>query len=163
MMPIQKFGMLMPKEADHRADIVEPGIRLGAGPNAQRHADQDGKQRREESKLQGCRQAVDDQLENRVAIFEGRSEIAGQRRGEKLEILYVERLIKAEIDPDPRNIGWRRLVGNHHRRRIARHGMQKQEDQQRNQEDDRDRAGYPFCNEPEGSPAVAGKALPSMG
>ena len=143
MMPSQKLGIEMPKKPniEPRLSAQEFGLAPAQTPSGMPSEDRD--QHRGDCKLDGRRQPLADQADDRIGIFERHAKIAGQDIGQKSEVLNVDRLIEAPAVPRFGDVRRRGLVRQQKVGRVARRRMDQEEDQQRDQHDDGDRRDDP--------------------
>ena len=129
---IQKVGSEAHDAARHD-QLGVPAVRIQAGQEAQRQADQHRQQHGGDGQLEGRRQALDHQFHGRDVVDEAVAQVAVQRAVQEAQVLLPQRLVQAQLGDDAGAVHLVHVLADQDVHRIA-DGVQADEDDQRHQE-----------------------------
>ena len=136
-MPTQNGGKPSPIRGTARTRWSGMPVAPGRGDGRQRHGDQDGQQRPEADQPQRHRQALQHEMAGRDVVEQRLAEVAVDDPAHELLVLDPQRAVEAELVPEQRDACGRRLIPEDRPRRVARHEMNQEEDEDRDAERDR--------------------------
>jgi hypothetical protein len=133
-------GQRQAAETEHAQEVVERRVLPHRADDAERHADNDGKEQRHAGQLGADRDARRDLLDGRPLRDVGEAEIAARQAADPLAVLFDDRQVEAEFVRDLGLLlgigdagGVDQDVGD-----VARHQAQHHEDQHRHPEQSQD-------------------------
>jgi hypothetical protein len=132
----------LPEQRDHRRDVVEHAVALDGRDDPGRDGQAERDEQRGSGQLEGGGHALDDQVERRLAVAHGLSEIAAQRAGEEAAVLDDERIIEAHRLAELPDVLFGRIGRQQHQRWIAGE-IQDEEHDEGDAEQDQQRLGQP--------------------